>query len=121
MLSEPYFEAFLYKTGFGNIIHKKIKFMGRAHSGGGGGGHSAHIFVCTFYVPRQSEKLGAPEQLESENEGSGEGSSAEMGSMELTCIRIWLALWPAVTPGRCPNALAAVNRPWAATERLEGK
>ena len=60
---------------------------------GGGGGHSLQILVgmCHGNV---------------KNGGSRASSSVKMrvsGTDFVGCI--WLALWPAVTPGCCPNAL----------------
>ena len=63
-----------------------------------------------MYVPRQSEKCGGWggggvwSGLSVKMRGSGSGLECEIGGLRSWLEgRVWLALWPAVTPGRWPE------------------
>ena len=88
--------------------------MSAIYPGGGGGGElSAHILegMCHSKVKNGGLRSGSSVKMR----GSGAGSSVKLGVSGSDC-RTRLA----GTLAGC-NGLAAVNRPWAATERLEGK
>ena len=90
--------------------------------GGGGGGHSPPNFGrYVTYLPKFGVSAPRP---------PGCRGKVKMGVSGTEFVgRVWLALWPADNPGAlrrlpdCPLAfgLAAVSRPWAAMNGLEGK
>ena len=95
---------------------------GDLRGGGGGGTHPKF----GRYVPWQSEKWGAPEQLEWKMRGSGARSRVKMrvsGTDFVGCV--WLALWPAANPRALPECfafgLAAARPAMGGNERLKRK
>ena len=88
---------------------------------GGRGRHSPQILVGTVCATAKW-KMGALEWVERENAGLRSELERETAGLQNWLCRTRLTgsvtLWPAVTPGRCPEhfvfRLAAVSRPWAA-------
>ena len=101
---------------------------------GGGGGHSPQILVGMCHGKVKNGGLWSESSVKMrgsgagssvEIQGSGAGSSVKWGSLELTCKTRLAGTLAGCNPGALRECfaygLAVVNRPWAATERLEGK
>ena len=84
----------------------------------GARGHSVHILVGMCHGKLKNGGLRSSSSMKMR--GSRVDSSMKWGFPELTCRTRLAGCNPGALPDRFTFGLAAVNQPWAATERLEG-